>query len=528
MLLMTISVSAFTSSVLNNPTYQTNIDGINYQENTVTENGSKQNLFYGEYNTTGEDAKYEWVIHSIRDGNTTTLTTVMNIAKDYENTTGRKVMLAVNGDYFTSDGSSVDSYVSNGVVYKKGNHSNKNCMGFDNNGKVVVGRLTETEVGIVIYDENGDSKLYNVDKFNAQPTSGEIAIFNVAGTYTVTNAGAMIVKAAAETSVTNYPVYGTDYTMTATGVQETKTFTLKSGQYAVVYTAAHNDVFANHSYGQTVETYELPAGEFEGCSWVIGGYDILVDNYVVNTNCHTDNSGSSAAPRTFMGFKEDGTGFVCVVDGRYAGGSIGITVNQEAQLASVLGAKYAIELDGGGSSTMIVRINDTLTLKNSPSDGSMRRISNAVLLVEKPAEEIAHECESICPECGKCLNASCTESVCAAKCEGHGSVEVPDPHTCESVCPECGNCLDASCTESACAAKCEGHDPVVSEPHECESKCEKCRRCLDKECEHDACKNKCQGHKTQPSVEETPENPILAFFRAIIEAIKNFFANLFK
>ena len=31
----------------------------------------------------------------------------------------------------------------------------------------------------------------------------------------------------------------------------------------------------------------------------------------------------------------------------------------------------------------------------------------------------AHECESKCDTCGKCTDATCTESVCAEKCEGH-------------------------------------------------------------------------------------------------------------
>ena len=35
----------------------------------------------------------------------------------------------------------------------------------------------------------------------------------------------------------------------------------------------------------------------------------------------------------------------------------------------------------------------------------------------------AHECESVCAECGKCLDAECTEEACADKCAGH-SVEV--------------------------------------------------------------------------------------------------------
>ena len=30
-----------------------------------------------------------------------------------------------------------------------------------------------------------------------------------------------------------------------------------------------------------------------------------------------------------------------------------------------------------------------------------------------------HTCESVCPECGLCLNADCAEAICSAKCEGH-------------------------------------------------------------------------------------------------------------
>ena len=100
--------------------------------------------------------------------------------------------------------------------------------------------------------------------------------------------------------------------------------------------------------------------------------------------------------------------------------------------------------------------------------------------------ENPHECESVCEECGKCLDAECTEEACADKCEGH----VP-PHECESVCDECGKCLDAECEEEACADKCEGHVP----PHECESVCEECGKCLDAECEETVCGEKCEGHE---------------------------------
>jgi len=386
LLLFALPVSAFSTGVLDTPNFELDRDGFLYVEKATTNNNLKQKIFYGEYNTTLEDAKYEWVIHSIREGSNTTLTNVMDIAKDYEQSTGRKVMLATNGDYFYATGSNVDSYVNNGIVFSQGNMTNKNCIGFDNNGKVVVGRMTEVETRLVIYDDNGQPQQFEINKYNQQPSEGEIAIYNTPGSYTVSNAGVMIVKTGA-TNLTQYPIWGTDYTMTAPGVQATKEFKLSSGQFAVVYTSEDNTAFAKHVFGQPVDLVEIPAGEYEGCTWVVGGYDVIVDNYKVNKNCHTDNSGNANAPRTFIGFKEDGTGFLCVVDGRQSGYSIGITVNQEAELASVLGAQYALELDGGGSSTVIVRINDELTLRNKPSDGSMRRVSNALLLVEKPVED---------------------------------------------------------------------------------------------------------------------------------------------
>ena len=383
LVLLTINpVSAFSTGVLDSPDFKLDSDGFVYIEKETKNNNLKQKIFYGEYNTTLEDAKYEWVIHSIREGSNTTLTNVMDIAKDYEATTGRKVMFATNGDYFYATGSNVDSYVNNGIVISKGNMAQKNCIGFDNNGKVVVGRMTEVETRLVVYNSDGQPQQFEINKYNQQPAMGEIAIYNTPGTYTVTNAGVMIVKTSAA-NLNQYPVWGTDYTMTAPGVQDTKTFKLNSGQFAVVYTAEHNETFSKHVYGEAVDLVEIPAGQYKDCTWVIGGYDVLVNNYQVNTNCHTDNSGNANAPRTFIGFKEDGTGFLCVVDGRQSGYSIGITVNQEAELAAALGAQYALELDGGGSSTVILRVNDELTLRNKPSDGSMRRVSNAIMLVEK-------------------------------------------------------------------------------------------------------------------------------------------------
>ena len=144
--------------------------------------------------------------------------------------------------------------------------------------------------------------------------------------------------------------------------------------------------YDNVTYGTNVRLVNKPDGEYKDMPWVIGGYSILVDNGVVNTNVHTDNAGNVwGTPRTFIGVKEDGTMFLAVLDGRQAPYSTGCSVTREAELAAYFGAKYALELDGGGSSAFLADLSDGegLKLRNKPSDGAERKVSNAVLLVEK-------------------------------------------------------------------------------------------------------------------------------------------------
>lgn len=382
--LSTAASAAFSTSVLDNPTYSYEKNGISYVEQKVNEGGT-QKLFYGEYDATASNAKYEWVIHSVRKGTSTTLTTVMDIAKDYEKQTGKKVMLAANGDYFLNTGSNVESYVNDGIVITKGSFATKHCIGFDNKGKVVIGRMTQVEKRLMVVI-NGQRTFFKIDQFNKAPGENEIAIYTTPGTHNVPGAEKYICASDA-TNLDQYPVFGTSRRMS--DVTDNDSFTLKSKQFAVVVKGKNAKFFFdNVKYGVEVDLVELPAGDFAGCTWVLGGYDILVNEGTIGSSFHTDNGGNGNAPRTFFGVKADGTAFICVADGRGAGGAVGITVSKEAQLAKALGAKYALELDGGGSSTMIVRINDTLTLRNVPSDGSMRRVSNAIMLVEKSEKTV--------------------------------------------------------------------------------------------------------------------------------------------
>ncbi len=83
-------------------------------------------------------------------------------------------------------------------------------------------------------------------------------------------------------------------------------------------------------------------------------------------------------PRTLIGQKADDTIVWVVVDGRSLTSS-GITIYQSAELMKSLGCVTAANLDGGGSSEMIV--NNAIV--NKPSGGSERAIGTAFMVYAK-------------------------------------------------------------------------------------------------------------------------------------------------
>ncbi|MBE6560861.1 MAG: phosphodiester glycosidase family protein [Ruminococcaceae bacterium] len=94
-------------------------------------------------------------------------------------------------------------------------------------------------------------------------------------------------------------------------------------------------------------------------------------------------------PRTTVGIREDGTVILMVVDGRLPEISNGASLVDLAALMKYLGAKKAINIDGGGSSTFLVNIGGEMTLLNRPADlvrpnePLIRPIFNSIQVIRK-------------------------------------------------------------------------------------------------------------------------------------------------
>lgn len=83
-------------------------------------------------------------------------------------------------------------------------------------------------------------------------------------------------------------------------------------------------------------------------------------------------------PRTCMGYTNDGRLIVMVIQGRFPGIAEGVTLTQEAQLLKDLGCVEAINLDGGGSSCMLINGKETI----KPSDKEGQRPVPAVFIIK--------------------------------------------------------------------------------------------------------------------------------------------------
>lgn len=112
----------------------------------------------------------------------------------------------------------------------------------------------------------------------------------------------------------------------------------------------------------------------------VGGRELLVVDGVAQN--HEGQGNNTAAPRTAVGFSKDGSEMhVITVDGRQAD-SGGVTLTELAVMMKEAGAYNALNLDGGGSSTLVAREpgSDTLQVENAPSDGSERTVPNGLAL----------------------------------------------------------------------------------------------------------------------------------------------------
>ena len=114
----------------------------------------------------------------------------------------------------------------------------------------------------------------------------------------------------------------------------------------------------------------------------IGGSPVLIRNGEINITDEEeliviDNNSSRA--RSAIGYTRDNKIVLLAAEGNNSSGGTGLTLTELAQLLKDMGCVGAINLDGGGSTTLTV--NGKQTVK--PSDGTERGVMTALIVKQK-------------------------------------------------------------------------------------------------------------------------------------------------
>jgi hypothetical protein len=114
---------------------------------------------------------------------------------------------------------------------------------------------------------------------------------------------------------------------------------------------------------------------------IVGGVPQLIKNGEIEITWEQEKSSKSFVetrhPRTAVAKLKDGKFLMVAVDGRQAGYSVGMNLNELAAFLLELGATDALNLDGGGSTTMFLDGK----IVNRPSDKEGERsVSDAILV----------------------------------------------------------------------------------------------------------------------------------------------------
>lgn len=325
------------------------------------------------------------------EGHKWTLATVRTLINDFEaKNPGWKVIGAINGDFFDIKGNGNLPYQTNGALVSNGEFyktTSGSMVGFKNDGSAesLVGNkpVQRTEKMILsVYDENGEIiKDFSIDKVNTLPEENEVSVF-----YATYNSEKKIVPV--EVTENGYFVDQAEYALPNNAndfygrgfITSLNAKTISTGQFAII--SKNDEINSYLGLGVRIRVQYKFVGAYEGVNDITGGGQTILEN-----GEDVGQGLKDRAPRTVVGRKADGTIIMMVIDGRQANkGMYGADRTELSAIMHHYGAVEAYNLDGGGSSTMIIKKDGKFVVLNSPSDGNERTDANALLIVVKDPE----------------------------------------------------------------------------------------------------------------------------------------------
>lgn len=311
---------------------------------------------------------------------------------------GLNVLFGVNGDLFSGNGNSLGLVINNGILISSGGGSpgaagspiQRYAFGFTKDGQVRYGwdrlimnfsinngapiplkyvnkeRLWETS-GVYLYTENFSSTTRSV-------ASGIEVVLNVNP-----NEGGLQINRPYHVTVDRLSYVGQNQGTPIGRNQVVLSTHSNSPHYSRLTSLRPGDQVRINIDDDPSEGI-VNWGEVETA---MGAYALLMFRGNRDGFLNTPEA-NQVHPRTAIGFKANGETVVMVNDGRRAGHSAGLTMNEVVDyLHYHYGCETILNLDGGGSSQMNVKFDGPTAnnIVNRPSDGGERSVANALYFI---------------------------------------------------------------------------------------------------------------------------------------------------
>ncbi|MDR0916048.1 MAG: phosphodiester glycosidase family protein [Oscillospiraceae bacterium] len=293
---------------------------------------------------------------------------------------GYNVLGAINADFF-----SIQTGVPLGLLiedgrYKSGGDTPANAVAFLPDGTA---RFLKTpQITMTIQTPNGDVAVPQLNKMR----------YNGGDPYLFTSEFSEVsTRTTGEGWFVRLKILGGE--LTARGevtLEVVETFTgdgaVPVGDGFMVLTAsgAPNDTYNRFIVGQTVTLRtDTDSDALAAAQSAVGCGDFIVEGGEVVGEDMWEAALKARSPKTAIGVTANGEIVALAVDGRNTTYANGVTLRELADEMIARGCVTAVNLDGGGSTAISVRIlgDDAPTIRNRPSDGTPRRCASYILFV---------------------------------------------------------------------------------------------------------------------------------------------------
>ena len=286
---------------------------------------------------------------------------------------GHTVVGGINGDFYASGGIPIGKQIVNGEILKQ--NSFYSSFGITKNNEPFLGlsdfsgMLILKNSSLAINDVNNTRFENNLTLYNS--FYGNTTGTNQFGTEVSVN------------PITEWIVNDTVYCVVENVQQNQGDIVLTNGKAVLSgHGTAAQFLNDNISIGDTLKILLEFTSMPPKLTQLIGGFPKIVKdgaNYALQGYSEEGGSNTFATdrhPRTGIGYSEDKTKlYMVTVDGRQES-SVGINLIELADFMINLGVHTGLNLDGGGSTTMLVRDK----IVNDPSDGTERAVANGLLV----------------------------------------------------------------------------------------------------------------------------------------------------